>query len=124
MEVSSDYHTQVAQSKYMISNDFYDYKNLPLDYLLNIDFNSAASNSLTKDSLIFPSTSRNGMDNSRTSRDKKLINKAAFDSNQMTPSGLWKLNSPLQEAIVKRRTIFPPKNLQTKDTEIDGSPGT
>lgn len=124
MEVSSDYHTQVAQSKYMISNDFYDYKNLPLDYLLNTDFNSAASNSLTKDSLIFPSTSRNGMDNSRTSRDKKLIKKAAFDSNQMTPSGLWKLNSPLQEAIVKRRKIFPPKNLQTKDTEIDGSPGT
>ena len=111
MEVSSDYHTQVAQSKYMISNDFYDYKNLPLDYLLNIDFNSAASNSLTKDSLIFPSTSRNGMDNSRTSRDKKLINKAAFDSNQMTPSGLWKLkmlwNAEGKEFAYEQNVIMP-----------------
>ena len=113
----------------MIANDFCDYKNLPLDYLLNMDFsgiNSAASNSLTKDSLIFPSTSRNGPDHSRTSRDKKLLNKAAFsfDSNQRTPSGLWNVNSPLPETIVKRRTIFPPTNLQTKDPDYDGSPGT
>jgi len=73
--------------------------------------NSFNSNSLTKDSLIFPSTSSN-----MTSRNKKLLNSAALSIESSPPSGL---NLPLQENIVRRRTIFPPKNLHAKEAEMD-----
>lgn len=61
MEVSTDYHTQVSQSKFMIANDFFNYKNVPIEYLLNnVYFNNQNSPnaSMGQDSLIFPSTSK------------------------------------------------------------------
>ena len=44
MEVSTEYYTQVNQSKFQISTDIFTRNALPLDYLLNVDFNSFRNN--------------------------------------------------------------------------------
>jgi len=54
-----------------------------------------------------------------TTRNKKILNSAALSIESSPPSGLF--NLPLQENIVRRRTIFPPKNLHAKEAEMDGT---